>query len=319
LEALYIVGNGFDLHHDLPTTYVGFSEYLKSKNPSIFDILAHVISYPITDDDLWSHFEENLSFIDISYLEDHISEYIPSPSSDDYDRDMDACVLEAQRVVGYLTHELRNEFAEYIRKADSYQVDTDFLLTLDLDAFFISFNFTRTLEKQYGVSAENILYMHGTYDDKENIVLGHAVDPSTFIEEKDDQSPPEGLTSEQLEQWNEEMSNQYVPFLDEAREELSSYYGRSFKNSSEIIETNSSTFNRLGEVRHIFILGHSMSDVDIEYFEVIKEHASQHCQWNVSYYGEKEKAKIEDILLGLGISEQNYTLIELTSLLSKPE
>lgn len=317
METLYIVGNGFDLHHGLPTTYVGFSEYLKSKNPSIFDILAHVISYPTTDDDLWSRFEENLSFIDISYLEDHINEYIPSPSSDDYYRDMDACVLEAQRVVGYLTHELRNEFAEYIREADSCEVNTDFLLSLNSEANYISFNYTKTLEKYYGVSSEKILYVHGTFDDGEQIILGHAIDPNTFIEEKIDQNQPSGLTSEELEQWYEYMSDQHVPFLDDAKEELASYYGRSYKNVDAFIEQNPLYFNCLEKVGSIFVLGHSISDVDLKYFEVIKQRTSNNCKWNVSYYGEMEKARLADVLSGLGISHRNFNLIELTSLMVK--
>jgi len=316
LETLYIVGNGFDLHHGLPTTYRGFSEYLKREHPAIYDILNHVISYHFTDDDLWNRFEENLSFIDISYLEDHINEYIPCPASDDYYKDLGACTLEAQRMVGYLTHDLRNAFAKYIRKADSHHAGKEYLINLDLDGFYISFNYTRTLEKYYGISADNILYLHGTHDDKENIILGHAVDPETFREEQDDESPPMGLTTEQLEQWREYKSDQEIPFLDEAREELFSYYDRTFKNVSGIIKNHSSLFSRLVELKHIYILGHSMSDVDIEYFEAIKERVPQYCQWYVSYYGANEKAKFEATLSWLGIPEHNYTLFELVSLRS---
>lgn len=314
MDKLYIVGNGFDLYHQLPTSYIEFSKYLETNNVSVYDEINNSISYQSSDNNLWHRFEENLSFIDMEYLVDKICEYLPSLSSDEYYSDMAACERVANTIVYNLTEGLRNEFSNFIRVASSFEVDPNLLLNVDLNAIYISFNYTKTLENHYGIKNNNILYIHGTFDDRESIVLGHAVDPDTFVQVQENISPPQNLTLDECEQWEEEMSNQHVPFLDEAREELSSYYQRSFKNSEEIIESNSNFFASLGKVRNIFVLGHSMSDVDIKYFEAIKERTPSDSHWIVSFYGDSEKAYLEDILSGLGIPPENLKLIELREL-----
>ncbi len=319
MHKLYIIGNGFDLHHRLPTSYRNFCKFLKINNISIYDELNRSISYPCTDEDLWYRFEENLSFIDMDYLDDKICEYIPSPSSDDYFSDMAACHREAQTIIHNLTDGLRIEFSKFIRVASSCEVDSNLLLNLDLNAIYISFNYTKTLEYHYGIDSNNILYIHGTFDDQESIVLGHAVDPENFIKEQENKCPPQGLTPEEKELWEEEMSNQHIPFLDEARDELSTYYRKSFKNSEEIIGSNSNYFASLGRINTVFVLGHSMSDVDIKYFEAIKERTSLCCHWTVSFYGENEKYRITSILCELGIPPENFKLIQLGELVNFPK
>lgn len=314
MEKLYIIGNGFDLYHQLPTSYREFSKFLENNNVSVYDEISKSISYQISDNNLWHRFEENLSFIDMEYLVDEICEYIPSLSSDEYCSDMAACERVANTIVYNLTEGFRNEFSNFIRVASSFEIDPRLLLDVDLNAVYISFNYTKTLENHYGIKSNNILYIHGTFDDRESIVLGHAVDPDTFVQVQENISPPQNLTPEEYEQWEEEMSNQHVPFLDEAREELSSYYQRSFKNSEEIIENNSNFFASLGSVRNIFVLGHSMSDVDMKYFEAIKDRTPSDCHWSVSFYGDSEKAHLEDILSGLGIPPENFKLITLREL-----
>ncbi|MCS6159226.1 bacteriophage abortive infection AbiH family protein [Shewanella baltica] len=316
MDKLYIIGNGFDLHHRLPTSYSGFREYLRVHNSSIFDILSSVISYPSSDNDIWSRFEENLSFIDLDYLEDLVSEYIPSPSSDDYFRDLAACHRESETIIFSLTEGLRNEFSNYIQLACTYNVKSSQFLNIDQNAIYMSFNYTKTLEDHYGINSNKILYIHGTFDEKENIVLGHAINPETFIQKRENESPPEDLSAEDLERWYDYMSDQHIPFLDEAREELFSYYQRTFKNSEQIIESNSIFFEDLERINSIFVLGHSMSDVDIQYFEVIKARASALCYWTVSFYGEAEKENLENILLELGVLPTHFNLIKMWDLSS---
>ncbi|MCO7248828.1 bacteriophage abortive infection AbiH family protein [Pseudoalteromonas sp. Ps84H-4] len=314
MDKLYIIGNGFDLHHGLPTSYKGFCNYLKLHNPTVLDNLNKSFSYPSSDDDIWCRFEENLSFIDLQFLDDIICEYIPNLSSDDYFRDMAACHRESEIIIFSLTEGLRNEFSNYIQLASKYNVDSSRLLDIDRDAFYISFNYTKTLEYYYRINSDKILYIHGTFDDREDIVLGHAVDPDNFIQEKEHESPPAGLTPEENEQWNDYMSDQHIPFLDEAREELASYYGRSYKNPEKIIEYNSEFFAGLNVINSVFVLGHSMSDVDIRYFEAIKEHVQIDCHWTVSFYSEAEKKYLEGVLLGLGIPATSFNLVKLTKL-----
>ena len=68
--TLYILGNGFDLAHELPTAYWDFRTYLKSAHPEFLEAFEeHYDIYPSMSDEakkeyLWNRFESNLANID---------------------------------------------------------------------------------------------------------------------------------------------------------------------------------------------------------------------------------------------------------------
>ena len=77
--TLYILGNGFDLAHKLPTAYWDFRTYLKSAHPEFLEAFEeHYDIYPSMSDEakkeyLWNRFESNLANID----EDSLAELAP--------------------------------------------------------------------------------------------------------------------------------------------------------------------------------------------------------------------------------------------------
>lgn len=67
-SKLYVIGNGFDLHHGLKTSYADFREYVRYKYNDIFIRLSH---YIFNDDDkLWRDFENSLSQLNINKVMD---------------------------------------------------------------------------------------------------------------------------------------------------------------------------------------------------------------------------------------------------------
>ncbi|WP_215491193.1 AbiH family protein, partial [Escherichia coli] len=42
---LYIIGNGFDLHHELDTSYFSFGDYLRKKDQDIYDHLVDFMGF----------------------------------------------------------------------------------------------------------------------------------------------------------------------------------------------------------------------------------------------------------------------------------
>lgn len=146
-----------------------------------------------------------------------------------------ACHRESETIIYSLTEGLRNEFSNYIQLACTCNVDSSLLLNIDPNTIYISFNYTKTLEEHYGINSDRVLYVHGTFDEKDNIVLGHAVNPETLIPKRENERPPEYLSAEELERWCEYMSDQHIPFLDDARDELSSFYQKSFKDPEKVV------------------------------------------------------------------------------------
>ena len=102
------------------------------------------------------------------------------------------------------------------------------------------------------------------------IVLGHAWDPDVYklIE---DSSDPEREDTRVLE----------------GIEIIKRYFKQTFKQTDKIIASRSDFFERLNGVTEIYILGHSLKDVDINYYkEIIKYVDMDSVKWTVSYYGD---------------------------------
>ena len=59
INNLYIIGNGFDLHHGFKTSYKDFKQYLEKNNRSELLKLINEHLY-FSSEDLWSNFEESL-------------------------------------------------------------------------------------------------------------------------------------------------------------------------------------------------------------------------------------------------------------------
>ena len=74
IKTLYIIGSGFDAHHQIKCMYSDFREWLHSNNPMLGNRLSQV--YCLDNADFWSSFEMNLGAITVkSILEGY--EYAP--------------------------------------------------------------------------------------------------------------------------------------------------------------------------------------------------------------------------------------------------
>lgn len=310
MSKLYIIGNGFDLHHGLSTSYTNFEHHLKTHHIQLLDSLNKYYSFARIDQGLWSKFEENLANLDKDALIDDLSEYYDDTS----DRSRNAMRIETENYLKLLTNNLRREFCEFILKAEAKGIDRSKLIKISIDAKFISFNYSKTLEKEYLIPNANIFYIHGIASEKERITLGHSTDPELFVDEKIEAIPPKDASEKTLKQWNEYMSDQHNPIYDDCVRTVNNYFLNSFKNTNSIIKKNSDYFSDLSDIKEVFIYGHSVSDVDMEYIENIASTVKSNCHWFVSYYDQNEKEEIQFTLKHLNISSEFYQLIKLTDL-----
>jgi hypothetical protein len=46
MKTLYIIGNGFDIHHNLDTRYQSFANYLAENNSDVYDLLLNYYGLP---------------------------------------------------------------------------------------------------------------------------------------------------------------------------------------------------------------------------------------------------------------------------------
>ncbi len=60
VKRLFVIGNGFDLHHDLNTGFNNFRKYLKENYSEYFEFINNLIleHNPSFNSDDWNHIED---------------------------------------------------------------------------------------------------------------------------------------------------------------------------------------------------------------------------------------------------------------------
>jgi hypothetical protein len=172
------------------------------------------------------------------------------------------------------------------------------------------------LEQYYKIPSSYINYIHGkAKNGDEDLILGHGIEPDSFQEEAP--KPPDGLSSEQLEMWEENENDNYDHSFELGKQALLGYFSRTFKQTKDIIASNTSFFKRISDVDEIFVLGHSLSEIDVPYFEELIKHLKNTPVFTISYYSEEERFSHKKKLLSLGIKESHVILIRLDELAIK--
>jgi len=309
-KKLYIIGNGFDIHHGLDTKYSSFGKYLEAQNLELYELVTSYIGFPNEDDDLWYRFETNLANLDVDEILSLETDLLPNIASDDF-RDRDRYNFEhaMEEHLEKLTKVLRQEFRNFIEAAKIPDDAIEKKIELDNKAQFLNFNYTDTLQHIYQVDSSNITYIHNAASDQTTqIILGHGINPKEF--ERTAPVPPQGLTEEELYEWMQDQSDNYDHSYDLGEQMIRGYFSSAFKNTAEIIENNRPFFNSLANVEQVTVLGHSISEVDIKYFvEVVA--IAPHSIWSVSYFSDSDKQRITDTFQTLGIAPNKITLFKI--------
>ena len=92
MSRLYIIGNGFDLLHKLPTKFDPDFKNIAEKNEVISQFWSLYSSY---GDEIWSDFENILGKPDFNSLEEIFGNYYPNYMSD-YESDRDGIISVAE-------------------------------------------------------------------------------------------------------------------------------------------------------------------------------------------------------------------------------
>lgn len=251
-ESLYIIGNGFDIHHGIRSRYSNFKDYLSDSDRTLHDLVEEFI--PVEEN--WSDLEQALADIDVDSVVDYASQFLvpygAEDWSDSYHHDYS---IEVEKIIEGLSKELKTRFIDWIVQLhipSRAEVEAK-ILDLDKTSKYLTFNYTLTLSTIYEIPRDNVLFIHGEgKSPNQDIVLGHAWSPSD-IPSLNDVPNPESLDTRVME----------------GNEIINDYFGRAFKNTPSIIAANKSFFSSLSEITNIYVLGHSLSEVDIGYFKAI--------------------------------------------------
>jgi hypothetical protein len=261
-QTLFILGNGFDISHGLPTRYSDFKKFLKTKYelddtttlivPQAYDVGHHgdtqyedneiakfiydVLNQFSADD--WNDFEASLGRLK---FDDFFHEGL-------YDKDKEGDINPwhtATNVKGFADQifnafkRIADLFEEWISSIDCSEAKQNLLLNsfFKKGTIFLSFNYTQTLEQLYNIP--EVIHVHGTVDTEK--IFGHGFQIVTNCDPYLTDTTPEGI--------NEAVSNMLKKPVEKVLEQYADFFKIGLK-----------------DVRTIFSYGFSFSVSDMEYF-----------------------------------------------------
>ncbi len=293
---LFIIGNGFDLAHQLPTKYWDFRCYLENLYPDFLVAFEqHYYIYPKDSNEykqnlLWNDFETNLANIDEDVIiEDALNIYLGLESGD-------YGIEEPLRIYFREEYQYINKLAKYLKQwVRTIKIRDTIPLVSSIQKsnnYFISFNYTSVLENVYRINSVNILHIHGSlHEYTDDPILGHGnLQRIENIKAKKEQA--ESYFNEK------EMSTCTV---------ISEYYEQTHKDVNKYMYKLYSLASKKFE--GINVIGHSVAGVDLPYFKTVDLLTNQELPWTVYYYSNSEKDKMKQSLIETGIQSDRITLL----------
>lgn len=279
--VLYVIGNGFDIHHGYPSSYGNFRDFVEGNDPKLYEALEeNFCDY----DAFWSDFEEALADLDTDAITDDASIFLQSYGTNDWsDASHHDYQYEIELRIDLVTVELRKWFTRWILSlCKPLPLAFDRKINLKKDASFIQFNYTPTLELIYGVPKQNIFHIHGRAESEDSVlILGHSRMPEKRNDQYDEDSDVRVNEGQQL---------------------LDDYFINTYKTTQKIIQENKRYFKRLRKVEKIIILGHSIANVDLPYFKEIIKHINKNkTRWVISYYKADSVEQTRKTMIDLGL------------------
>ena len=315
IKTLYIIGNGFDKHHRMPTAFTECYDWMQDNH--YFDALSQIDEiYGVASYEWWKDFENSLGEMDMcEFALRQTRENYPDFGSDDFrEADRYRAEYQAELDITQMVKAMKSRFTEWINTMQAPD-STKKLPISKKDVYFITFNYTPTLETLYAVPHDQILHIHGSVFEKGEYIIGHGKSYEKLQQELESQepSPAPDATPEEEQEFYE---SNYDPIYEDTKEAVLKNIADLRKPVDSLIERNRSTFDRLRQVERICIYGLSFSDIDLKYIaELIRIHnAASNIQWEISYFSEADKAKILKFMNDYNIAEVNvqmYTLEEL--------
>ena len=303
---LYIIGNGFDCFHNLPTKYEDFRKYLERNDEETYRYISetyNIQTYNTTpnihiggnnnyDSNLliWNNFEKALGHID----EDNLWEFANNHINYNYDNWSDDDNHIAQRVLKHrltiVTNVLKKRLASWICSVNVLTAQNK--LRIDHNSLFFTFNYTKTLELYYSIPKFKINHIHGSTDNPHQIITGHNILSQKRSNDFDDIRiiECEALISEALQSMH--------------------------KPVEKIIESNKDYFKSLYNIKEIYIIGHSLNEIDLPYFKEIKDNIKNNVEWVLFFkdkcdYSKNLKEKKEVFRkIGIDSKKVHFKLIE---------
>lgn len=233
MKRLFIIGNGFDLAHGLPTKYLDYRAFLKSSPENDDFCMRMENTYGLGEftDYWWRDFETNLGVGDVFEMD---FEMMAESTIDDMITDAGEEMYDIESTLRYhfepyynFMNELNKTVLQWVESIDITSVKPIFKRINAKDNYFFTFNYTDVLEDVYNIPIDRICHIHGSATD-ESVMMGHG----NIVAIKKYQKEAEEK-AKRLDKNGVEISRGIYEF-----------YMASFKDTKRIIGMNEFTINK---------------------------------------------------------------------------
>lgn len=322
-NVLYIIGNGFDLHHGVRSSYKDFERWLKKHDTDTYSTYNTVCPYS----NKWQDFETSMAYVDRDYLIESGGLFLFDKIIDFNDCQVadilmggDAATNTADELLDNLKKDLHRWICS-ISIPKNYEKNK---LFIDYYGRFLTFNYSLFLESKYGIERERINYIHGCKTDLwGTLVVGHGEDNENVFNKWWDSKSYDKVRYNKHGRKNYKRDlaykcyNSNSPEYEHISVAVENYFDDAKKDVSGIIEKNEIYFQSLSFIRHIYIWGFSFSEVDMPYIIKLIEINSYPDQmlWYINYYADEEKQKFKEKMVKLGVDEKRIVFQKLPDFL----
>ena len=282
--TFYVIGNGFDCHYGLKTSYFHFKQFLLDKGyrelVDRVDTLFWERGFSPKEIEDWSDFENMLAVFGDLDGDDIYNEAMDNAETDD---DRAGYWDSPAWNVGFYNEYikvLKQQFDLWIEQMD-VTILPDHYFCIQSDDFVLTFNYTQTIEANFKIEESNIFHIHGTTS--KEIILGHNEDRKPYLLSviEDEDSDYRDITTRKA--------------VNDVLEQAAIQY---YKNSSELLREHAHIFEDIARYDRVLIMGLSCGSQDAIYVQAIVERARQIVFY---YHGDTAKENMEYFVNGLDI------------------
>ena len=277
--VFYIIGNGFDRHHNMPTAYSHYREYLINHFPELktkFETCKYINLS--SNDDLWSDVEKSLELSCEDYYEEN-SDLYPN-LSDERTPGWDDMLLSTRNDFGFIESFTGSAFKEWISSVDMPSVPC--IENIIRSSFFVNFNFTHTLEQTYNVDPHNIYHIHGDIN-SDKLIFG--------CPNNNGQSLSNNLNSYYSnDEW---YSLVYEPAIKEMVR-LCNCASKNCRSKYNELTQFIEKARKNEAINRVIVMGHSFDGVDVDYYKDVFIPMLHDSVWEFYAFGTNEMKYKED-------------------------
>lgn len=316
MRNLYVIGNGFDIHHGRNTDYQDYYKWLQDNEEwNVLTAIDETFGY--CDSKWWKHFEQNLASANtLEIAMQEVQEHYPDFGSDDF---RDADWYEAEFAVEQRLDEayslIKESFHRWINQLKGGNPNMKIEMEVK-NSLFLTFNYSDTLESLYNIPREQILYVHGRANTDDELVLGHGVSLKSLEQEVEIPEPSFAIgTDDDVDCYEE--GDDFV--TQRAKDAAVSGVYKQRKQVESIIQKYEKWFAGLADVTNIHFYGHSFGDVDLPYFRKILSSVNKNnVEVEINDYCGYNKVAIDSFMKSEGFTEGRgahcYHVMELTDI-----